>query len=185
METVYVVAGIDVPKAMLAVVVGVVEPQEIRWKRQRFGTTKGAEPDFRISGHLPLVTHLFSEEASLRSALHFQQRDVVGDRLADPRKGLRGQGEVEGMEQQSKIWFRLGVTRPNQTAAISGWQHHIEHLNRAQLFQYGARREPRRMRSEMMFQHYDPAGGEKRDQDVGLHTGFPLMKKGANAEIAF
>jgi transposase len=39
METVYVVAGIDVHKAMLAVVVGVVEPQEIRWKRQRFGTT--------------------------------------------------------------------------------------------------------------------------------------------------
>ena len=39
METTYVVAGIDVHKAMLAVVVGVVEPQEIRWKKQRFGTT--------------------------------------------------------------------------------------------------------------------------------------------------
>jgi transposase len=39
METVYAVAGIDVHKVMLAVVLGVVESQEIRWKRQRFGTT--------------------------------------------------------------------------------------------------------------------------------------------------
>jgi transposase len=39
METVYGVAGIDVHKVMLAVVVGIVGPQEIRWKRQRFGTT--------------------------------------------------------------------------------------------------------------------------------------------------
>ena len=39
MESTYVVAGIDVHKVMLAVVVGEVQPQEIRWKRQRFGTT--------------------------------------------------------------------------------------------------------------------------------------------------
>jgi hypothetical protein len=33
MESTYVVAGIDVHKAMLAVVVGAVASQEIRWKK--------------------------------------------------------------------------------------------------------------------------------------------------------
>ena len=73
------------------------------------------------------------------------------------------------MEQQSEIWFRLGVTRHSQAAAIGGWQHHIQHLNRAQLFQYGARREPGRMRSETLFQRDDQAVGRHIDE-LRCHT---------------
>jgi len=39
------------------------------------------------------------------------------------------------MEQQRNIRFRLGVAGHHQTAAIGGWQHDIEPLDRRQFLQ--------------------------------------------------
>ncbi len=47
----------------------------------------------------------------------------------DPRWRLRGQLQMQPVEQQSLVGLRLGVTAQNQGASVGGRQVHIDHLD--------------------------------------------------------
>ena len=51
------------------------------------------------------------------------------ERGGDPRWRLRGQLQIQPVEQQSLVGLGLGVTTQDEGAAVGGRQVHIDHLD--------------------------------------------------------
>ena len=51
--------------------------------------------------------------------------------------------QVELVQQQRLLRFRLGIAGHDQPASVGGGQADIEHLDRGQFFQHGARGQAR------------------------------------------
>ena len=83
------------------------------------------------------------------------------------------------------ILLRLGVAGEDERASVRGGEVNVEHLDRGELFQNGARRQPWRQRTQTLLQRYLEAVGEERHEDVRLDTLVCLVIDGPDSEIAF
>jgi hypothetical protein len=81
-----------------------------------------------------------------RSALQFELLKRVGRGFwLEDRWRLLRQRELEFMQQQRLIGFRLGVARHNQPSIVGGREPHIQHLDGSEFLKDRFRRQAGRM----------------------------------------
>ncbi len=105
--------------------------------------------------------------------------------MADSRRWLRREFELELLKQDLLIFFRFRVARQNESATISGRQMHIDHLQGGELLQNSPRCQSRRQGAQPMFQRDLQAVSDKRNEDVGIDTILALMVDRADGKVVF
>ena len=104
---------------------------------------------------------------------------------AQTGRRLGRQLEFEGVKQQLKFGFGLGVARQDEQASIAGGQVHIDHLDGFEFLNHGSRREPRGLSGQALTQGHVKAVGQKRDKKVRLDPLGFLMVEGSQHQVAF
>ena len=97
---------------------------------------------------------------------------------------LRGEVEAQSREQQPQLGLGLGVTREHDLTAIGNRDLDVEHLHTGELVEHAARRQARRVRSQLLGQRGMQAVGEERDKDVRFDALLVLMVDRADRQIA-
>jgi hypothetical protein len=62
----------------------------------------------------------------------------------DPGRWLGGQLELELVDEQLQLGFRLGVAGEHELASVSGREMDVDHLDGGELLKSAARGQPRR-----------------------------------------
>ena len=120
-------------------------------------------------------SRLFPANESQRSALHFESGEGGNDRCVEAWRRLLGQVQLELMEEDGLLRFRLGVPRHSQSSTVGGRKRNIEHLNRAEFLQHRARCQAWGMHLQPVLQRDGQAVGQKCDQDMRFDSMFQLM----------
>ena len=82
---------------------------------------------------------------------------------------------MEVVEQSLHIFVRLRVTRHNQPPPIEHRNPDLDHLDSGKLFEYGRRRQSRRMNQQPILQRDLQAVSEERNQNVSVGAVLELM----------
>src|SRR5713101_5655852 len=98
---------------------------------------------------------------------------------------LERQIELEFLQEQVELGFRLGVAGEQQLAAVGGWQVHVDHLHGGKLFQHAARGQPRCESTQAARQSDVQAISQEGDEDVRLDARLELVKDRPDREVAF
>ena len=101
------------------------------------------------------------------------------------RRRLRGQSEMELIEQQLQVLFRLRVAAHHDLAAVAGGQVDVDHLHGGEFFQHGPRSQPAGGLAQPRFERDLEAVGEEANEGVRFDARFELVMKGAQGQIAF
>lgn len=104
-------------------------------------------------------------------------------RGGDFRRRLRGQTELELVDQQLQLGLGLGVAGQHDLAPVGGGQMDVDHLDGGELFQRAARGQSRRERVEPARQRDLQGIGEEGDEDMGFDSAFVVMEDRADREV--
>jgi hypothetical protein len=131
---------------------------------------------FRL--HLASITGLAPEEFDIRG--NRAARRLCGlasrrHRSGDSGWRLRWQIQLDLLQQELQILGRLRVSRQDQPAPISPPNPHIDHLDRAQLFQHRYGRQARRVNLQSVLQCHLETVSQKRNQDMCVDAVLQLM----------
>ncbi len=88
---------------------------------------------------------------------------------------MRGQVQPELLEQDRLMCCRLGHAASPDGDAVSGGQHHVHHLYLRDLIEDFARLSSQPRSLAELPQGFPDHIGQKTDQNVRLHTLFPLV----------
>ena len=105
------------------------------------------------------------------------------ERGGDPRWRLRGQLQIQPVEQQSLVGLGLGVTTQDEGAAVGGRQVHIDHLDGGEFLQGGPWGQPRREGAQTRFQGDLEAIGQARNETMRFDSRLQLVINRANTEV--
>ena len=96
---------------------------------------------------------------------------------------LGGEVELQGLQQEQVVVFRLGMAGHDDGAAVGGGQLDVDHLDGSEFLEHGAGRQSRRQRLQPLFQRHHQAIGEERHEYVGFDAVLQLMMYGPNRQI--
>ena len=102
----------------------------------------------------------------------------------DARQWLRGQGQIELLDDEFVVGVGLGVAGQDQGAAVGGWEVNVEHLDGGKLVEDGPGGEARCRRPEPSLEGDVQAIGDEGDKDVGFDAMLKLVIDRAQLQIA-
>jgi hypothetical protein len=106
-------------------------------------------------------------------------------RGGDFGRRLRGQSELELVDQQLQLGLGLGVAGEHDLASVGRRQMDVDHLDGGKLFQRAARGQSRRERVEPARQGDLQGIGEEGDEDMGFDSAFVVMEDRADRQVPF
>ncbi len=97
---------------------------------------------------------------------------------------MGGQIELQFVQQEVELWFRLGVAGEQQLAAVGGWRVDVDHLQGGELLDHAAWRQPRCQSAQPPRKSDVQAIGQEGDEDVGLDARLDLVKDRPDRKVA-
>ena len=102
----------------------------------------------------------------------------------DPRWRLRGQLQMQAIEQQLLVGLRLGVAAQDQGSSVGGGQMDIDHLDGGEFLQGGARGQARCEGPQTGLQGDLQAIGQEGHKDMRFDPRIQLVVDGTNTQVA-
>ena len=108
---------------------------------------------------------------------------LAAGRGCDFRRRLGGEFELQALQQEQVIVFRLGMAGQDDRSAVGRGQLDVDHLDCGEFFEHGPRRQSRRQRLQPLLQRDHQRIGEERHEDMGLDAVLELMMDGTDRQI--
>ena len=109
---------------------------------------------------------MLSAAALRRSALHFELGQGGGWSADEARKWLFGENQLQVVQQQRQVGFRLCVARHHQVATVGRGQPDVERLHCREFLQHGSGTQAGSVCLQPMLQRRLQTVRQKGDQDM-------------------
>ncbi len=104
---------------------------------------------------------------------------------SDPGRRLGRESELQLLQENLLIGFRLGIAWQDDVAAVGGGEMDIDHLHGLEFFKDRSRGEAGGQGAQALFEGDLEAIGDEGDKDVGFDTMVELVIDRPDGEIAF